>query len=163
MIPTTLLLAVAIAAASPPRVDHELGATVKLGGGTISFVTPSTGLPYFDVAGMTDNFQCRIVGTTKGWTRRYWNALADYLDAVAPEIASHPNSDWGKGWTKISSTRVVGFCNLSVSTRDDTAWLSLVGNRECFGSAGCNVAVASFSVDSSDLNILSAALRENAP
>ncbi len=158
------LLAVQASALGQSRVDTLSERVVTMAnGGTIAFIKESKGQPYFAVRNDDDYFQCRFTMTTKGFMRRYWGVFADYLDNVVVELESHPNSDWGYAWNRIGASAAVGFCDLSLSTKEGTAYLYITHNRACFGSAGCNKDSALFRVSAENVNELATALKEESP
>ena len=135
-------------------------------GGAITFILESKGLPYFYVEEgkqiEAEVFFCRMPGM-KGFFRRYWGAMASYLDNVASEAGTHPDSSWGYAWTTVGATASPGFCNLVVQTRQGHAYLTVKHVRQCFGSAGCNYDYAHFNVTTENLVELAATFREEAP
>lgn len=157
-----LLLMAALSVASAQQRDDMTREAVDLAGGSVVFVSSTQDLPYFEVHG-TDTFQCRFPTTTKGFLRRYWGVFATYLEGVAPDVASHPDSDWGEAWTKIGATAAVGFCNISLQTSEGRAYLTVVHNRACFGTAGCAYDISTMNVTATDIEALAAALRKHIP
>ncbi len=98
-------------------------------------------------------------GTLVGYRRKSMEKYAELAAQMAEVTTPGASFNFDPAKRSFVGSQATGYCNMSGSVRDGKSFVTVVHNRECFGSAGCNTESVTLGLEGPQLTLLLEALR----